>query len=111
MVRYRYMKFEKFPSEEKQQETVVESPSPEVGEVARRLTEVAHGEVNPEHVGIIGQNMSAEVARALAAAEENPGKGVGYAVELAGQLQEHITLTNEYFPDDAERNEKVKEDV
>lgn len=90
-------------------EVGVEVPFAESTEVAERLVEKAHDkEINPDSVGIISHNMSAEVLKALNAAEENPKKGIDYAVDLARQLKERIMFSNEYFPDDAEKNESVK---
>ncbi len=96
--------------EKSKPEIGVEIPFMEANEVAKRLVEKAHNkEINPDNVGIISHNMSAEIAKALEAAEANPEKGVAYAVDLACQLKEHITLSNEYFPDDADKNGLVKE--
>jgi hypothetical protein len=82
-----------------------EAPSAfaESEEIIARIAEDMK-KVNPENLGIISQNLLAEVAKQLAKTETN--QGVEYAREIAGLLFEDFGARQ--FIGDFEKNEEMK---
>ncbi len=100
------MKGFEFPRSEKGAE---QSVSAEVERIKNELVGIAHSAEESEDAERVAKRLSEGLKELLVDAESRySGEEMG---ALVGELEADIQSTNEFFPDDFGKNEKVKEKV